>query len=163
MCVAPEEKSPTQSRRTSPSTSPASSIYGGTSNPPSESADGPFKKRSKPAVILRKVKKSLASTITDNVTMREGSSTGRPVAMVKGFISSLTGSMSQSNATMPTVDTASVATTMESIVVSTTSDVPVSQSVLGEHHYIINDIIDYITQRSQLYYQLLPMNCVKRL
>ena len=106
MYAVTEEESPIQSRKTSPSTSPSSSVYGGTasnpSHPPSESADGPFKKRSKPAVILRKVKKSLASTITENVTMREGSSSGRPVAMVKGLISSLTGSMSQSNITVTT-------------------------------------------------------------
>lgn len=108
-CIAvTEEESPIQSHKTSPSTSPSSSVYGGTasnpSRPPSESTDGPFKKRSKPAVILRKVKKSLASTITENVSMREGTSSGRPVAMVKGLISSLTGSMSQSNVPMTTVD-----------------------------------------------------------
>ena len=147
MClyVVTEEESPIQSRKTSPSTSPSSSLYGGTSNPsqpPSESADGPFKKRSKPAVILRKVKKSLTSTITDNVTMREGSSTGRPVAMVKGLISSLTGSMSQGNVTIPTVD---VTQAMES-----TADMTVDECVSSEH----NDVIEKPTILSAVANQL---------
>ena len=131
--VTKDDISPVQSRKTSTSTSPASSVYGGTSNPslpPSESVDGPFKKRSKPAVILRKVKKSLTSTITDNVTMREGSSTGRPVAMVKGLISSLTGSMSQSNVTTATAEVA-----MESTATSS-NDVMIDDTASGDHNNI---------------------------
>ena len=150
--VVAEEESPIQSRKTSASTSPSSSLYGGTSNPslpPSESADGPFKKRSKPAVILRKVKKSLTSTITDNVTMREGSSTGRPVAMVKGLISSLTGGMSQSNVTMPTAD---VTQTMESS--TTANDVTIDECVTTEHYGATNDVTEKPTILSAVANQL---------
>ena len=115
------EDSPVQSHKTSPASSPSSSVYG-TSNPTqpaSELFDGPsLKKRSKPAVILSKVKKSLTSTITENVANRDAG--GRSVAMVKGLISSLTGGVSsQSNVTVTTADTASIATTIE----SNTSDV----------------------------------------
>lgn len=148
-CVVPDEESPLQSRKTSPSTSPSSSVYGGTSNPsqpPSESADGPFKKRSKPAVILRKVKKSLTSTITENVTMREGSSTGRPVAMVKGLISSLASSMSQGNVAMPTADVTFV-TTMD----PRTNDTPADDSEhngVVEKPIILSDVANQLSEET---------------
>lgn len=144
VCVASEYGSPSQSRKTSPSTSPASSLYGGTSNPSqpaSESTtDGPFKKKSKPAVILRKVK-SLTSTITENVTMREGTSTGRPVAMVKGLISSLTGGISPGNVTTATVDMTSVTATVDSLAAST-SDVTINDTVSVEQVEANNDVAE---------------------
>ena len=150
LCVVVEEESPIQSRKTSPSTSPSSSLYGGTSRPPSESADGPFKKRSKPAVILRKVKKSLSSTISDNVNMREGSSTGRPVAMMMGLISTLTGGMSQGNVTMPTAD---VTQTMESTTTSS-NDVTVDECVSGEQNGVTNKATEKPTILSAVANQL---------
>ena len=149
LCVVAEEESPIQSRKTSPSTSPSSSLYGGTSRPPSESADGPFKKRSKPAVILRKVKKSLSSTISD-VNMREGSSTGRPVAMMKGLISTLTGGMSQGNVTMTTVD---ITQTMESTTASS-NDVTVDECVSGEQNGVTNEATEKPTILSAVANQL---------
>ena len=159
LCVVTEEDSPYQSRKTSPSTSPSSSVYGGTSNPsqpPSESADGPFKKRSKLAVILRKVKKSLASTITDNVTMWEGSSSGHPVAMVKGLISSLTGGMSQSNVTTATAD---IAPSVDSTAVGS-GDVVVDKD---EHSDVINDdVIEKPTILSAVANQLSEETLVAR-
>lgn len=161
LCVAAEEDSPIQSRKTSPSTSPSSSVYGGTSNPsqpPSESADGPFKKRSKPAGILRKVKKSLTSTITDNVSMREGSSTGRPVAMVKGLISSLTGGISQGNVTMPTVD---VTQTME-LATTSSNDVTVDECVSGVQNGVANDVTEKPTILSAVANQLSQETLVAR-
>jgi len=154
--TAPQENSPVQSHKTSPASSPNSSLYGGTpSQPASELAEGPsLKKRSKPAVILSKVKKSLTSTITENVAGRDAA--GRPVAMVKGLISSLTGSVSQSNVTMATADAASIATTIE----SNTSDVfPVFDDVpvvvTGNNNIIMPLIIPYdALQRSRTYYHL---------
>lgn len=143
--MAPPEDSPVQSRKTSPTSSPSSSVYGGTSNPSqpaSEPTEGPsLKKRSKPAVILSKVKKSFTSTIAENVANRDAG--GRSVAMVKGIISSLTGGSSQSNVPMATTDTATVAITTE----SNSSDVPPAAG-LGDapmagnnNDGIINDII----------------------
>lgn len=65
--------------------------------------------------------------------MREGSTTGRPVAMVKGLISSLAGTMSQSNVAMPTAD---ITPTME----STSSDVVTDEVASTERNGINNDV-----------------------
>ncbi|XP_065912533.1 BLOC-2 complex member HPS5-like isoform X2 [Dysidea avara] len=151
--TTPVEDSPVQSHKTSPASSPSSSVYG-TSNPTqpaSELFDGPsLKKRSKPAVILSKVKKSLTSTITENVANRDAG--GRSVAMVKGLISSLTGGVSsQSNVTVTTADTASIATTIESNTsdvvpaAAASSDVPVD---VAEKPCILSAVAEQLSQET---------------